>query len=144
MSQPETLETLEAIRRLIAIYAQLIDSRRLAEWGELFTEDAVFQVWGQSWRGRAAIVAGIGGMQPEFPGKHISLTPVIDLKDTDRAIAWTDLSAFSSSKDGISIATIGRYHDELVKQGGRWRFARRVVVMAGESPPDGVVPSPAY
>ena len=138
------LETHEAIRRLVAIYAQLIDSRRLAEWGELFTEDAVFQVWGQSWRGRAAIVAGIGGMQPEFPGKHISLIPVIDLKPADRALAWTDLSAFAGGKDGVSIATIGRYHDELVKQGGRWRFARRVVVMAGESLPDGVAPSPAY
>jgi uncharacterized protein (TIGR02246 family) len=138
------LETLEAIRRLMAIYAQLIDSKRLVEWGELFTEDAVFQVWGQVFRGRAAIVAGIGGMQPDLPGKHIVLSPVVDLKGPDRALAWTDLSAFSSSEDGISIATIGRYHDELVKQDGRWRIARRVVVMAQEALPGGVEPSPAY
>ncbi len=138
------LESLEAIRRLMAIYAQLLDAKRIAEWGELFTDDAVFEVWGQTWRGRAAIEAGIGGMQPELPGKHIILTPVIDLKGSDRALVWTDLSAFSSAKDAISIATIGRYHDELVKQGGRWRIARRVVVMAGEATPDGVAPSPAY
>lgn len=138
------LEAHEAIRRLMAIYAQLLDSKRIAEWGELFTEDAVFQVWGQTWRGRAAIEAGIGGMQPEFPGKHIVLTPVIDLQGADRALVWTDLSAFASAKDGISIATIGRYHDEVVKQGGRWRIARRVVVMAGEATPDGVAPAPAY
>lgn len=137
-------ETNEAIRRLMAIYAQLLDSKRIEEWGQLFAEDAVFEVWGQSYRGRAAIEAGIGGMQPEFPGKHVILTPVVDLKGADRALAWTDLSAFSSSKDGISIATIGRYHDELVKQNGRWRIARRVVVMAGETLPPGVAPSPAY
>jgi uncharacterized protein (TIGR02246 family) len=139
------LETLEAIRRLMAIYAQLLDSKRIDEWGELFTEDAVFAVWGQTWRGRAAIVAGIGGMQPDFPGKHVILTPVIDLLGPDRARVWTDLSAFSTGKDGaISIATIGRYHDEVVKQGGRWRYAQRIVVMAGEKLPDGVAPSPAF
>ena len=137
------LEDYEAIRRLMAIYAQLLDSKRIAEWGQLFTEDAVFAVWGQTWRGRAAIEAGIGGMQPELPGKHVILTPVIDLKAPDRALVWTDLSALASAKEGISVATIGRYHDELVKQAGRWRIARRIVVMAGESTPDGVAPSPA-
>ena len=146
MADPEALE---AIRRLMAIYGQLLDSKRIAEWSELFAEDAVFQVWGQTWRGRAAIAEGIGGMQPESPGKHVVLTPVIDLHGPDRALAWTDLSAFSSAVDPagrqtISIATIGRYHDELVRQGGRWRFARRVVVMAGEPTPDGVAPSPAW
>ena len=138
------LETHEAIRRLIAVYAQLLDSGRLEEWGELFTSDATFEVWGKTLRGRGEIVAAIGGMQPELPGKHVSLVPVIDLVGTDRARAWTDLSALASSKDGISVATIGRYHDELVKQGGRWRFARRCVVMAGEKLPAGVAPSPAF
>lgn len=142
------LEPLEAIRRLMAIYGQLLDSKRIAEWGELFTEDAVFQVWGQTWRGRDAIAAGIGGMQPDSPGKHVILAPVIDLLGPDRARAWTDLSAFSSGTDAsgkqtISIATIGRYHDELVRRDGRWRFTRRVVVMAGETTPDGVTPSPS-
>ena len=155
------LEEREAIRRLMAIYAQLLDSKRIVEWGQLFTEDAVFAVWGMSWKGRESIVSGIGGMQPEAPGKHVILTPVIDFVAPDRALAWTDLSAFSSanvpSTSGsgganpgvaapgeISIATIGRYHDELVKQGGRWRIARRVCVMAGEALPDGVAPSPAW
>lgn len=128
----------------MAIYAQLLDSKRIAEWGQLFTEDAVFAVWGQTWRGRAAIEAGIGGMQPELPGKHVILTPVIDLQGPDRALVWTDLSAFATTQDGISVATIGRYHDELVKQSGRWRIARRIVVMAGEATPDGVAPSPAF
>jgi uncharacterized protein (TIGR02246 family) len=138
------LETHEAIRRLIAVYAQLLDSGRLEEWGELFTPDASFEVWGKTLRGRSEIVAAIGGMQPELPGKHVCLVPVIDVLGPDRARAWTDLSAFASTKQGIQIATIGRYHDELVQQGGRWRFARRSVVMAGEALPAGVAPSPAF
>ena len=138
------LNALEEIRRLLAIYGQLLDSKRIGEWSELFAEDAVFEVWGRTWRGRAAIAEGIGGMQPDSPGKHVVLAPVIDLLGPDRARAWTDLSAFASGKDGaITIATIGRYHDELVREDGRWRFARRVVVMAGEATPDGVAPTPA-
>jgi uncharacterized protein (TIGR02246 family) len=138
------LEALESIRRLIAIYAQLLDSGRIAEWGELFTRDAVFQVWGKTYRGRAEIVSGIGGMQPEIPGKHVCLAPVIDLLGSDHARAWTDLSAFATAQEGIRIATIGRYHDELVREDGRWRFARRTVVMAGEALPPETAPSPAY
>ena len=139
------LHALEEIRRLLAIYGQLLDSKRIEEWSQLFTEDAVFDVWGQTWRGRKAIAEGIGGMQPDTPGKHVVLSPVIDLQDADHARAFTDLSAFASGQDGaITIATIGRYHDELVRQAGRWRFARRVVVMAGEATPDGVADSPAY
>lgn len=139
----EELEALEAIRRLMAVYAQLLDSKRIDEWAQLFAPDASFEVWGKTYRGRAEIAAGIGGMQPALPGKHVCLTPVIDLLGPERARAWTDLSAFASQEDGIQIATIGRYHDELVRSDGRWRFARRAVVMAGEELPAGVAPSPA-
>ena len=65
----------EAIRRLIALYGQLLDSKRFAEWGELFTPDAVFQFWGRAIRGREEIVREIGGMQPPAPGKHVVLHP---------------------------------------------------------------------
>lgn len=134
----------EAIRRLIALYGQLLDSKRFEEWGALFTEDARFRVWGRVYEGRAAIVREIGGMQPEAPGKHLVLQPVIDLDGEGGALAWTDLSALASGSDGaIAIATIGRYHDRLVKQAdGRWRIAERVLVMAGEAVPPGVADTP--
>lgn len=137
----------EAIRRLVALYGQLLDSGRLEDWGRLFTEDAVFRVFGETYRGRQTIVGEIGGMQPEAPGKHVVLQPVIDLDpdDPDRALCWTDLCALATTDAGISIATIGRYHDRLVRDpvDARWRFAERVIVMGGEAVPDGVEPSPA-
>ncbi|MCR9096251.1 MAG: nuclear transport factor 2 family protein [bacterium] len=135
-----------AIERSIAIYAQLLDSGRLAEWGELFAEDAVFRVGADRWSGRDAIVAAIGGMQPppDRPVKHVCLVPVIDLLDETHARAWTDFSAFATGEDGrISIATIGRYYDELRFEGDRWRFSRRAIVMAGEVVPDDLAASPA-
>jgi hypothetical protein len=46
----------------------------------------------------------------------------------------------------VTVATIGRYHDLIVRDPsvGRWRFAERVIVMGGEDVPDGVHPGPAY
>lgn len=134
----------EAIRRLHALYAQLLDSKRLEAWGDLFTPDAVFRVWDTRLEGRDAIVREIGGMQPDSPGKHVILQPVIDLEGDDRARSWTDLASLASGEDGITIATIGRYHDRLVRDAGdgRWRFAERVIVMADEAVPEDVAPSP--
>jgi hypothetical protein len=138
----------ESIRRLIAIYGQLLDSKRFEEWGRLFTEDAHFEVWGRSYRGREQIVREIAGMQTEAPGKHVILQPVIEIDDGERARCWTDMCALSTQQgvESISIATIGRYHDELARDpgDGRWRFLRRVIVMAGEDVPEGVDPTPSF
>jgi len=140
----DALHALEQIRRLMALYGPLLDARRLAEWGELFTADATFCVFGRSYRGRAEIVREIGGMQPERPVKHLLLAPVIDLAADDRALAWTDMTVFATGPDGsVSIATMGCYHDRLVREGGRWRFQERVLVFAGARVPEGVAPSPA-
>ena len=136
-----------AIQRLIALYAQLLDGGRLDDWGQLFTEEARFRVYGRTYESRETIVAEIGGMQPppDRPAKHVCLVPVIDLIGDDRALAWTDFSAAGTTESGeIRVATIGRYHDELVRDGKRWRFASRTIVMAGEPLPEDVAPSPAF
>jgi hypothetical protein len=141
VSQPQDLE---GVRRLIAIYGQLLDSKRLREWGELFTRDASFRVWGKTYRGRDEIVREIGGMQPEAPGKHVVLQPLIDFDSEHRCRAWTDLIALATTPAGIGIATIGRYHDRIARDAGRWRFAERTIVMSGEPVPEGADPGPAF
>ena len=136
----------EAIRRLVALYGQLLDSKRFEAWAELFTVDARFRVWGRVHEGRDVIVREICGMQPDAPGKHVVLQSVIDIEDTSHARCWTDLSALATVGESIRVATIGRYHDRMVKDGedGRWRFAERALVMGGEEVPDGVMPSPSH
>jgi hypothetical protein len=140
------MDDFEAIRRLLALYGQLLDSRRFEDWGRLFVEDAVFRVWGRTYRGREEIQREIGGMQPDAPGKHVVLQPVIDLEAPGQARVWTDLCALASGEAGITIATIGRYHDRvrLDPEVGRWRFVERVLVMGGEPVPSDVAPSPAF
>ena len=138
---------LEAVRRLVALYGPLLDSGRLAEWGELFTLDAVFSVYGRTYRGREEIVREIGGMQPppDRPVKHLLLAPVVDFAGDGTALAWTDMTVYATGEDGrIAIATMGRYHDRLVRDGGLWRFRERSLVFAGQPVPDGVAPGPAW
>lgn len=141
----EAFEAREGVRRTIALYAQLLDGGRLEAWGALFEENARFSVYGRTIEGRDAIVREIGGMQPppDRPVKHVCLLPVVDLVDGGRARAWTDFSAFATGEDGaVTIATIGRYHDELIRAEARWRFAARTIVMSGEAIPAGVAEGP--
>ena len=134
----------DAIRRLIALYGPLLDGGRLEEWGQLFHPDAVFAVWRERYEGREAIVKGIGGMQPEAHISHLALTPIIDFEGEDAARAWTDFSVCIQQGETTSVANAGRYHDRLRREDGRWRFAERVVVMPGDSPPDGVPLPPSF
>jgi SnoaL-like domain len=139
------------IKRLSALYSQLLDDGRIEEWAELFTEDAVFSVWGNTYEGRTAIREGIGGMSPERPGKHVAFATVIDLapgKNPKRALAWTDFIALADAGEGqwgraYSIATAARYYDELVRDETGWRFQRRAIRMAGDPLPEGSTESPA-
>ena len=135
-----------AIRRLITVYSQLLDDGRWDEWGELFTDDAVFTVWDQAYTGRKEIVDAISGMQPEQPGKHVAFATVLDL-DGDRALAWTDFVVLADTGPGqwgrsYAVATAARYYDRLVRDGTRWRFARRDIRGATEPLPEGAETTP--
>ena len=136
-----------AIRRLITLYSQLLDDVRMDDWADLFTKDAVFSVWDNTFTGRDAIRDGIGGMQPAHPGKHVAFATVVDV-DGDTALAWTDFISLADSGPGewgrsYAIATAARYYDRLVRSDGRWRFERRQIRMVGDPLPDGAAESPA-
>ena len=119
----------EAIRRTIAQYAHFCDDGRFDEWGELFTEDTTFVAMGETYRGREGAKGFITKFQPpEARGKHLCVNTVIDL-DGDRARAWTDYVFFDKRKVVVSA---GRYHDLLVRDGDRWRFASREIVFMDE------------
>ena len=132
------MNDLEAIRRLIARYPQLLDAKRLEDWGRLFAEDAVFDVFGRRLEGRATIVREIGAMQPATPLKHAVFAPVIELDDVNRARAWTDFATFVQGDAAITIANFATYYDRLVKQDGHWRIAHRTIVSPGDPPPPDV------
>jgi 3-phenylpropionate/cinnamic acid dioxygenase small subunit len=119
----------EEIRRTVARYAHFCDDGRFDEWGELYTDDATFSVMGKTYKGREAIKAFITKAQPpEQRGKHICFNTVIDTEG-DEAYALTDYIFINREK---AITSAGRYHDRLVHDRGRWRFADRRIVFMGD------------
>jgi hypothetical protein len=119
------------IQRTITLYGQLLDDLRMAEWGRLFTENAVWAMPGVVLRGRAAIVEGVRRMEPDTPGlvKHLAFTPVTEFVSDVHARAWTDLMFMTRDRfaDPWKVALAGRYCDELVRtEDGFWRFSLRV------------------
>jgi hypothetical protein len=123
------MDSIHEIQRLIALYGQLLDDLRLAEWGELFTDDALWALPTVSFQGRAEIVRGVGAMEPQQPGhvKHLAFTPIIEFETEHRAYAWTDLLALMKSEQGAwTVVAAGRYYDTLEFAAGRWRFKSRL------------------
>ncbi len=125
----QSIDAIYEIQRLIALYCQLLDDLRLEEWGELFTQDAVWSLPTVSFQGRAEIVKGVGTMEPQERGhvKHITFAPIIEFEDERHAHAWSDLTALMKSERGTwSVVAAGRYYDTLEFSAGRWRFKSRV------------------
>jgi hypothetical protein len=117
----------DTIGRVIALYGQLLDSHRWVEFGELFTKDGIWRTPSVTLETRGAIVEGLRGMQGPRPGtvKHLSFTPVIDVESGTRARAWTDFLVVHCPGESWNVVSAGRYHDLLVFEDPRWRFARR-------------------
>jgi 3-phenylpropionate/cinnamic acid dioxygenase small subunit len=122
----------ESVRRTLALYCQLCDDGRFDEWADLYTDDARFSVLGGHHDGRAAIRAFIeAGQPPERRGKHVCANPVVEVRG-DEASARTDYVFVARADGGFAITSAGRYHDRLVRDGDRWRFAERRIVFLGE------------
>ena len=126
----------DAIRRTLAEYCQFCDDGRFDELADLFTADATFHVLEKAHQGPSQVRAFMEKAQPpERRGRHVCSNTVIDL-DGDTARVFTDY-VFVARSDGetFAIISVGRYHDRLVKDHDRWRFAeRRIVFLGGQAP----------
>jgi ketosteroid isomerase-like protein len=109
---------LSAIRDLLADYALALDAGDVAGCVELFTADAQFQVYGRSFEGPD----GIGQMFGDAPkGLHHTGVSRIHVRD-DTATARSQVLFVRAGDLHLRPAL---YDDELVREGGRWRFRVR-------------------
>jgi uncharacterized protein (TIGR02246 family) len=124
-----------SIRALMHAYGRLIDARDWDGFAKLWTDDAVY-VGGpgsDTLQGGTAIAeflrkiisanpSGVG--EPNF---HVFFNEEIQV-DGDRAQA-TSMSTFvtPTPAGAPTMVILARYEDEYVRQGGEWRFKRRVV-----------------
>jgi SnoaL-like domain len=122
------LEDKDAIRELLAEYCFLLDSQRLREFGELFTEAGLWASRNGSATGPAAIEALlrkiVSESAPELGRKHFTTNIVIRL-DADSAEVISNFLVVRDSAAGPVIAVAGTYRDVVARQGAKWLFRSR-------------------
>jgi len=108
-----------AITQLLARYCLALDHDDLDTWVDLFTPDAVYEVYGREFVGHA----GLRKLMTGAPGGlHLGGPPVIRMVDEDHAVTQQNL-LFAEVQDGIQRSAL--YDDEVVRTPDGWRIARR-------------------
>ncbi|MCC7412485.1 MAG: nuclear transport factor 2 family protein [Gammaproteobacteria bacterium] len=117
------------IRELLARYCICVDTGDADGFAAIFTEDALWS-WaavGLEYRGRPALRRLAQAIAECLTGaQHLACNPVIRLDDND-ATSICQLTVFLSRPECIYTVLQGFYEDDLVRRGGRWLIARRVV-----------------
>jgi uncharacterized protein (TIGR02246 family) len=127
-----------AIRRLLASYCQLCDDGDFEGVAALFAPGATFSFLDDAATGHDAIARWLEAAQPPSRrGKHLTANVIIELGvdgDGDRARAVSDYVVVRFIRGALTPWLAGRYHDELQRIDGRWRFTRRAVDLMKEPP----------
>lgn len=130
------------IHALLTDYGTTLDSRDFDGFADLFAADGVYVAGtGQEVNG---IEAGatmerlfeenpLGLRQPNF---HIFFNEVVRFEDADHATATSMSLYMAPDERGRPTAVMmARYKDELVREDGAWKFARREVQGLMPAPP---------
>lgn len=131
--QRDTIDEV-AIRALIAAYADVVNCRDWSEFDDLFLADAPIAI---DLRDRPAITVAGPSALGSFIGaaieryaffQFVALNVRVSLRhrgDGDRAAVRTYMCELRQEHDGTPSRAFGLYQDHVVRDAGRWRFARR-------------------
>ncbi len=125
----------EQIESLLYTYAERMDLGDFEGVAELF-ENATYRGDGTPpLSGREELLEVLNGLIVRYDGiprtKHVTTNVILDVdEDAGTATGRAYFSVFQAC-EGIALQPIvcGRYHDRFVCQGGKWRFADRLVFM---------------
>jgi ketosteroid isomerase-like protein len=128
------------IKNLSHRYAIALDRSDFEEWKELFTEDVVWQTEGRpSFTGLTEVMEVPKRLHSAFKNTfHAVLTQVVNFDgDSVRGVTYCaahhlfDYDFVSAGRDpvGMSYQFLMRYEDAYRKDGGRWKFSARKLIM---------------
>ncbi len=134
MKTLEQLDAVEEIRRVKARYCRFIDTKRWADWGALFTADALMDCSDDVEegsgadpivRGRKVITDQVSGLVGAARTVHQVHSPDIELTAADQAHGFWAMEDWVSFPDGIgapfkSMHGYGYYEETYALQDGRW------------------------
>jgi ketosteroid isomerase-like protein len=125
------LEAKDAIRELMASYAQALDACHFADVAACFAADGEWTTDYGAARGPAEIEAFIRGIVPvkgEGPQRKHYITNIIIRVDGDTASAVSDYLIIRESESGLIPVMGGTYKDRFVRTPAGWRFSRKELV----------------
>jgi 3-phenylpropionate/cinnamic acid dioxygenase small subunit len=117
----------EAIRRTLALYAQMVDSKDATGWSEQFATNGTLHTSDGDHSGRPAIQRFIeqqfASEPPDRNTAHLIANSVIEVT-SDSAQVTSDCLVFEKIGDEPwSVLRVSRAHDRLVREDGAWRLA---------------------
>jgi uncharacterized protein (TIGR02246 family) len=131
----QRVEDREAIQALFMRYRQCLDEKDFSGYAGLFSRDGEFVAAVGSAKGQAGIQEFVDGMRGSLltavagDDLHIVVNPEISV-DGDSARARSTWIYLVRGEGGDpTLAKVGHYEDELVREDGEWRFARRFAPM---------------
>jgi len=133
------LEDKQEIHALMMNYGRTLDARDFAGFEQLFARDAEYgSARSAPVKGPGAIRAYLEGQlkknaAPE-PGRdfHLFYNETIDVNG-DRATALSKGAFYVRGESNkLETTAVVNYHDELIREDGRWKFKRRIL---GEARP---------
>jgi ketosteroid isomerase-like protein len=130
--QVAELEAMEGIRDLYVDYGRMLDDRDFDSFATLYTDDAIYSGGGES-RGGTAIAKQLEDVitaNATGANLHIFTNEKIDVNVEAGTATATSRGAFfvQDEAGGPEALMFATYHDELVKDGGRWKFKSRRIV----------------
>lgn len=136
METHDDLRSAEEIRNLLVRYGLHLDAKDFEGYVSLFTRDGVLDAPLGSATGPEKIRAMLGNvLGPVNAGFHIYANPLIEV-DGDTATSmsrFTYVQAIEGQPPEVRM--IGHYDDDLRREDGRWKFARRKITIDAGKPP---------
>jgi hypothetical protein len=129
----QRLEDAAEIERLLVDYGRHLDRRDWAAYAALFAEKGVwdggFGVSTGPAEIQATMVKSIGGQVNTGAQSNFHVLTNFNIQvEGDHGRAWSRWSFVAQDPDKRArILYAGRYDDELIREKGRWKFARRTV-----------------
>jgi uncharacterized protein (TIGR02246 family) len=131
-----------AIHELLIDYGKTIDARDFDGFAALFAKNGVYVAGGGAGEAsgpkagammkRIFAENALGFRDPNF---HLFFNEQVRLTGPDTAVATSKSLFMVPGDDGApKPALMAEYHDRLVREGGRWKFARREVESLLPSP----------
>jgi hypothetical protein len=120
------------LRRLAYLYARAMDRNEPQTIDRIFTEDAVLERPGITWKGRSEIRKVPGWLHERCVNLthhvHNQLAEVAGDEATAETYGLSNLVQRGPSGNLYAFAQSIRYQDRFVRQDGSWRFTRRLLI----------------